>query len=78
MARFLEQKTERRVQLAKGLAEYDGRHSGDERRPRWTLDYPIRDDNRPRTLLRRPDERYSRPDVEAMAAAKVFVEDMDG
>ena len=61
MAQFLEQKTEIRVQLAKERAEYDGKHPGDEQRPQPTSEYPRRDENRPRTLARRPDERYSRP-----------------
>ena len=30
MAQILEQKTERRVQLAKERAEYDSKHPGDE------------------------------------------------
>ena len=61
MAQFLEQKTERRVQLAKERAEYDGKHPGDEQRPQSTSEYPRRDDNRPQTVAHRPDERYSRP-----------------
>ena len=61
MAQFLEQKTGRRVKLAKERAEYDVKHPGDEQRPQSTPEYPIRDDNQPRTLARRPDERYYRP-----------------
>ena len=61
LAQFLGQKTESRVQLAKKQAEYDGKHPGYEQRPQLTPEYPRRDDNRPRTLVRRPDERYSRP-----------------
>ena len=61
MAQFLEQETERLVQLAKERAEYDGKHSVDEQRPQSTPEYPRRDDTRPRTMARRPDERYSRP-----------------
>ena len=61
IAPFLEQKTERRVKLAKEPAEYDGKHPVDEQRPHSTPEYPRRDDKRPRTLARRPDERYYRP-----------------
>ena len=61
MAQFLKQKTERRVQLAKERTEYDGRHPGDEQRAQAIPEYPRRDDNQPRTVVRRPDERYSRP-----------------
>ena len=61
IAQFLEQKTERRVQLANERAKYDGKQPGDEQRPQSTAEYPRRDDNRPRTLVRRPDKRYSRP-----------------
>ena len=61
MAQFLEQKTERRVQLAKERAEYDSKHARDEQRPPSTAEYPRRDDNIPLTLVRRPNERHSRP-----------------
>ena len=50
MAQFLEQKTERRVQIAKELAVKDSKHPGGERRRQSTPEYPRRDDNRPRTL----------------------------
>ena len=61
MAHFLEQKTERRVKLGKERPEYDGKHPGDEQRSQSTPEYQRRDDTRPRTLVRRPDNRYSRP-----------------
>ena len=61
MAQFLERKTERRVQLSKERAAYDGKHPGDEQHPQLTSGYPKRDDNRPCTLVRRPDERNSVP-----------------
>ena len=61
MAQFLEQKKERRVQLTKERAEYDGKRPGDKQRPQLTPEYPGRHDNRPRTMVHRSDERYSRP-----------------
>ena len=61
MAQFLEQNNERRVQLARELAEYVCKHPGDEQRPKEIPDYPRRDNNPARTLVRRPDERYSFP-----------------
>ena len=61
MAQFLEQKTGKRVQLSKERAEYDGKHLGDEQGPQLTSGYPKRDDNGPRTLVRRPDELDSSP-----------------
>ena len=42
MAQFLEQKTDRRVQIAKERAKYDVKHSGDEQRPHQPPD--IRDE----------------------------------
>ena len=45
MAQFLEQKMERRVQLAKERAEYDSKHPRDEQRPPPTAEYQRRDDN---------------------------------
>ena len=61
MAQFLELKKGRLLLVVKEQAESEGMHPGEERRRHVKRHYPRKDDNRPHTLLRRPDEIYPCP-----------------